>query len=124
MFNDIQPHEALAMDRPVQWQKASPRPVPGKLLSTAYPDWFEARKANSERESVKDSLGRSRHWMRASVWARHLDGFNMPRPDAYVAPSKRVLVIAMQTKPRSIRGQFVCIAVAAPGVTQKASREK
>ena len=46
-FNDIRPHEALAMDKPVQWQEVSSRPMPRKLLPMEYPDWFEVRKVNS-----------------------------------------------------------------------------
>ena len=60
-FNDIRPHEALAMDKPVQWQEVSPRPMPRKLLPMEYPDWFEVRKVNSA-----GGMRWSRHWVNVS----------------------------------------------------------
>ena len=60
-FNEIRPHEALAMDKPVQWQEMSPRPMPRKLLPMEYPDWFEVRKVNSA-----GGMRWSRHWVNVS----------------------------------------------------------
>ena len=60
-FNEIRPHEALGMDKPVQWQEVSPRPMPSKLLPVEYPDWFEVRKVNSA-----GGMRWSRHWVNVS----------------------------------------------------------
>jgi putative transposase len=60
-FNEIRPHEALDMDKPVQRQEVSPRPMPRKLLAMEYPDWFEVRKVNSA-----GGMRWSRHWVNVS----------------------------------------------------------
>ena len=60
-FNDIRPHEALAMDKPVQWQEVSLRRMPSKLLPMEYPDWFEVRKVSSA-----GGMRWSRHWVNVS----------------------------------------------------------
>lgn len=60
-FNDVRPHEALGMDKPVQWQQVSPRPMPSKLLPMEYPDWFDKRKVSSA-----GGIRWSRHWVNVS----------------------------------------------------------
>ena len=60
-FNNIRPHEALAMDKPVQWQEVSLRRMPSKLLPMEYPDWFEVRKVSSA-----GGMRWSRHWVNVS----------------------------------------------------------
>ena len=60
-FNEIRPHEALGMDKPVQWQEITPRQMPDRLLPLEYPDWFEVRKVNSA-----GGMRWSRHWVNVS----------------------------------------------------------
>ena len=60
-FNEVRPHEALGMDKPVQWQEVTTRPMPRKLLPMEYPEWFEVRKVNSA-----GGMRWSRHWVNVS----------------------------------------------------------
>jgi hypothetical protein len=41
-FDDIQPHEALTMDKPVQWHEAEPSLMPRKPPPMEYRQWFES----------------------------------------------------------------------------------
>ena len=46
-FNQLRPHEALALDHPAQHYQPSPRPYPDRLPPLEYPSHFEVRRVGN-----------------------------------------------------------------------------